>query len=127
MINLFLSLLFFTDANAGTFFIGQTRLNTRVLPDHDVLNLGSCPNFTTGVTHIQLQVRKRAADIDGLAVVYGNGIRDQLVVREKFARGSSSRWIDLQGAGRCIERISVTGDSDGLRGRRAWIRIYGEK
>ena len=114
-------------ASAGEVLLGETVLNTRVRPDLDVIQLGSCPNFSTGVRAVRMEVLIRGADIDSFGVVYGNGMRDELPVRERFARGSSSRWIDLRGDGRCIEKIWVVGDTEGLPLRRARIRFYGLK
>lgn len=110
---------------SGEVLLGETVLNTRVRPDVDVIRLGSCPNFSTGVKAVRLEVLVRDADIDSFGVVYGNGMRDELPVRERFARGSSSRWIDLRGTGRCIEKIWVVGDTDGGLFRRARVRVHG--
>lgn len=111
----------------GEVLLGETVLNTRVRPDVDVIRLGACPNFSTGVKAVRLEVLIRDADIDSFGVIYGNGMHDELPVRERFARGSSSRWIDLRGTGRCIEKIWVVGDTDGGLFRRARVRILGLK
>ena len=66
------------------------------------------------------------ADIDYVAVQYGNGVWDQLPVRERFAPGSESRWIDLRGEARCVEKISIIGDSDGAPGQ-ARVRVWGRR
>lgn len=57
---------------------------------------------------IQLRVQGNAIEMRDLAVVYGNGARDDLPVRSFIAAGGETRWIDLRGANRFIRRIELT-------------------
>ena len=102
--------------------LGTTKL-ARHRDDADVIRLTP---VRCGLSEIQLKVNVRAAEIDHLAVQYANGMWDELTVRDRFARGSSSRWMNLRGLGdRCIKKIVIVGDSDGLPGRQATVSILG--
>jgi len=112
-----------TNISFASELLGTTKL-ARHRDDVDVIRLQP---LRCGLSEVRLQVNVRAAEIDHLAVQYGNGMWDELVIRDRFARGSTSRWINLRGQGdRCIKKIVVVGDSDGLPGRRATISIFGK-
>lgn len=79
-----------------------------------------------GVSEIQLHINNRPADIDHVFIQYGNGITDEKIVRERFSRGSRSRWIDLRGLGeRCLKKIVIIGESEGRPGRRSEVEVFG--
>ncbi|MCE3012145.1 MAG: DUF2541 family protein [Proteobacteria bacterium] len=102
--------------------LGTTKL-ARHRDDADLIRLTP---VRCGLSEVRLQVNVRAAEIDHLAVQYANGMWDELSLRDRFARGSSSRWMNLRGLGdRCIKKIVVVGDSDGLPGRQATVSIFG--
>ena len=102
--------------------LGTTKL-ARHRDDSDLIRLTP---VRCGLSEVRLQVNVRAAEIDHLAVQYANGMWDELSVRERFGRGSSSRWMNLRGLGdRCIKKIVVVGDSDGLPGRKATVSVLG--
>jgi len=44
---------------------------------------------------------------------FGGG-KQKLKMREFFAPGTSSRWINLKGGARCIRKIVIKGDSETL-------------
>jgi hypothetical protein len=109
-----LALASVSNAFAGERLLGATLLSG--IYDRDIINVpGLCPSPANPmVRSVQLTVRRRAAQIDQLEVRYGNGVWDNLPVRERFTAGSSSRWIDLRGGERCVEAIRVVGNSEGL-------------
>lgn len=101
--------------------LGETHL-ARHYTDLDVIQLSP---VKCSLSKIQLKVKKRPAEIDHVAIQYGNGNWDYIVVRERFARGSVSRWIQLKTQyNRCIQKIAVIGESEGRRFRRANIEVY---
>jgi hypothetical protein len=104
--------------------LGSTHL-ARHHTDRDVIKLTPAK---CGLTKIKLKVSKRKADVEEIAVQYAaTGRWDMLSVRNNFRRGSSSRWIDLRGnKNRCIKKIAIVGDSDGLPLRRSKISVYGK-
>jgi hypothetical protein len=122
----FLLLAVTLNANANSVqFMGETRLDQR--QDIDVIRtVGYCPSpRNQPVYAIKLRVLRQRANIDRLIVQYGNGQRDELHVREDFAAGSTSRWIDLAGGYRCVEKIIISGDTEGSPYREALVQIFG--
>jgi hypothetical protein len=116
-----MALVMIIEAQAAE-FLGKTRL-ARHRDDRDLIHfvVPKC-----GISEVQLQVDVRPAEIDHVAVQFANGNWDYLAVRDRFARGSRSRWIDLRGPGeRCLKKILIIGDSDGLPGRQSHISVYG--
>lgn len=109
--------------------LGQTTLNHRT--DSDLIYVvGNCPSpRNMPVSAVRLEVHRRAAEIDFIAVQYGNGEWDQLDVRQYFAAGSSSRWIDLRGGARCVEKIKIVGDTEAFfgRGPKALVQVFGNR
>lgn len=103
--------------------LGQTRLDHRM--DADFIRIANCNGRAwKRFDRLQLVVRQNAADIDFLAVRYGNGAVDRLEIREHFRQGSASRWIDLRGGERCIEAVAIVGDSRGP-GPKAVVQLFG--
>lgn len=57
---------------------------------------------------IQLRVSGNDIEMRDLKVVYGNGQVDDVQVRSRIAAGGETRWIDLKGNKRFIDRIVMT-------------------
>ena len=98
--------------------LGQTGLMDQ--KDVDVLTLGECrehPAFANKqVRAFKLVVSNRAAEIDKVVLTYGNGSKDEVSIKEFFAAGEESRWINLPNLGydetRCIRKIMIKGDAE---------------
>ena len=105
--------------------LGSTTLTNR--PDVDIVGVFSCSTGKGMFRAIRMQVNRRAAEIYDLDVQYGDGSWDTYVpVRRFFRRGSTSRWIDLIGGERCIKRIVVRGDTEGVPRRPlALVTFFG--
>jgi hypothetical protein len=105
-------------------------INLMDAKDRDVVTLQPCRSSNNvAVTKLQLVVTKYQAEIDRLKVVYHNGQEQVLQVRDTFKPGTTSRWIDLSGEARCIQKIVVIGDSDtrGIRpGKQAHVAFWGQ-
>ncbi|MFK7929883.1 MAG: hypothetical protein AB8H79_16945 [Myxococcota bacterium] len=99
--------------------------------DWDVMRLPACS--TPGnmpVNRLQLAVTKHPAEIDRLKVTFFDGSSEVLNVRDRFKPGTTSRWIDVPGALRCIKTIRVVGDTDSLGwrpGKQAKVSVWGLK
>jgi len=100
--------------------LGQTRLARR---EHDVdyVNFAGCEN----VVAIKLHALRGSAEIETLAVKYGNGTIDRLAVRQRLAQGSQTRWIDLRGARRCVRGVKIVGDTE-LSLDQTLIQVWGK-
>ena len=107
-------------AFAGPVFtLGQTALMDQ--KDVDVLTLGECREYPVfankQVRAFKLVVTNRAAEIDKVVLTYGNGEKDELEIKEFFAAGEESRWINLPNLRgydetRCIRKIMIKGDAE---------------
>ena len=108
----------------GNIVLGKMKLSQSM--DRDVIKLPKCrTSANKPVKSLKMKVKKANADIDKLVVVFQNGQRTQLQVREFFRAGTQSRWIDLPGNKRCIKKIIVKGDSEPTwtrRGRNLTMR-----
>jgi hypothetical protein len=112
-------------ASANSIYLGSVLLNDS--EESDLLHLPACASsFNARVHSLQLEVRRSSADIEKLQVQYQNGDVDLLSVRETFAEGAKSRWIDLSGNDRCIRFIRVVGDSNGGPQQKAQVLFYGK-
>ncbi len=115
--------LFAVDKVKGLEILGSTKL-ARHHTDVDAIIF---KELKCGLSEIQLKITDRPADIDHIYVQYGNGNFDELIVRDRIRRGGSSRFINLRGEGeRCLRKIVVIGDSEGLPGKRAEVEVYGK-
>lgn len=96
--------------------------------ERDVIHLPRC-RFSDNrrVNRIQLRVRRAPAAIDRVVIVYQNGDRQRLRVREYFENGDNTRWVKLDGGrrGRCIKKIRIVGESLANGPRRSVIRVIG--
>lgn len=105
--------------------LGETYLSNRPDPDYVDLRGPGKANGECGLTHVKLRVRGDGAEIYRLSVRYGNGVRDELEVRERFAPNTESRWIDLRGGRRCVEGVYVYGQSDNRRPQQTRVVLFG--
>jgi hypothetical protein len=107
-------------------FLGDTWLTQRE-NDVDWIRVNDCRDgaWDRDLVAVRVEVRNVQAEIESLVVRFGNGERQPLYVRERFAPGTSSRWIDLDGGRRCIREIRVVGDAEGYGPRQARIAVYG--
>ena len=75
----------------------------------------SCARFGVGIRQLSLRFTGAPALVDQLAVRYGNGQIQNLVVRRQFNSGSETRWIDLGMPGmmdsRCVNSLIIRGRS----------------
>lgn len=74
-------------------------------PQRDIVNVGAQGN---NVRAIRMEVRQSDVEVLELTVVYANGSREDLRVRQLFRAGSSSREIALAGGARNVRQIIVT-------------------
>ncbi len=100
--------------------LGSTRLSHSE-NDRDVLRFRNCRN---GIHAIQLRSSRGQIEIERLWVRYANGERDNLNVRDRISKGSSTRWIDLRGGNRCVVEIGIIGDTERSRDQ-ARVDIWG--
>ncbi|MBT3983996.1 MAG: DUF2541 family protein [Bacteriovoracaceae bacterium] len=84
--------------------------------DVDTLKLGPClpGKHNKKVVAFKLKVFSKGAEVDSVKLTFFGGGKQKLKMREFFAPGTSSRWINLKGGARCIRKIVIKGDSETL-------------
>lgn len=107
----------------GVALLGQTALSFE--RDSDIVNApGSCGRDAPYFYALRVEVSQNAAEIDYLAVTFGNGEAQRLPLRAHFGPGAGSRVIDLEGNARCIERFQVIGRTE-RPGFQAVVKLFG--
>ena len=74
---------------------------------------------------IKLEVAKSDVDFDHVVVVYRNGQREKLQIRNKIPAGGQTRAINLSGKRRIINRVIFYYRTPLYEGRRARVTLYG--
>jgi len=102
------ALLTGTSAFAGQRYLGSVPLTT--FDGRDAITLPACGTLSNpNLRAVQLRVSQAPADIELVRVTFGNGQIEYLPIREQFLPGSETRWVQLMGGSRCIQRIAVIG------------------
>ncbi|NLJ47357.1 MAG: hypothetical protein GX430_12475 [Treponema sp.] len=67
-------------------------------------------------------------EIERIVVTYGDGRKDEIPLRHRFAEGTRSRAVDLEGGRRIIRTIAFYYRTAGrLKDGRAVLKVYGIK
>lgn len=67
-------------------------------------------------------------EVERIVVAYGDGRKDEIPLRHRFAEGTRSRAVDLEGGRRLIRSITFYYRTAGrLRDGRAVLKVYGIK
>jgi hypothetical protein len=76
-------------------------------------------------TSVRLCVGSTSLEIYDLDLNFANGGRQDATIRENFAPGGCTRWIDLSGGLRHITRIDFSYATQGSSGTQAVVTAYG--
>lgn len=103
-----------------------TLLGERLVNDR--LDRDAIPVTAAKGDYKSLVIRVKGASVDfkKVVVVYGNGERDEIELRNTIPAGGSSRVIDLKGRDRIIREIEFWYDANTIRGRKAMVRVFGK-
>ena len=99
--------------------LGDRKVN--LLGDFDTIPVGYGDGF---FSHIRLEVRGNDIFIGNVRVVFSNGTRTDLEVRNLIREGSRTRNIPLTGVVRAIRRIELS-YARGLKKGNAYITAWG--
>ena len=102
--------------------LGERLVNDRL--DRDVIDVTSARGEFNA---IMIKVKGASVDFHKVVVVYGNGRRQEIEMRETIAAGGSSRVIDLAGNERVIRKIEFVYDANTIRGRKAVVKVFGRR
>lgn len=101
-------------------FLGERLANDRL--DHDVIMVTGAEGTLNA---IQIRVRGASVDFHRVVIVYGNGRRQEVELRNTIPAGRASRPIDLVGDERIVRSVEFWYDANTVRGRKALVRLYG--
>ena len=114
---------------SGVVDLGKVRLTDQT--DRDVVNLPQCgASGNQPVDRVRIVVRDHRAEIDRLRIQFHHGGAQVLHLKDVFAAGSESRWVDLQGESRCISKIVIVGDTQSIGrrpGKQALVAFEGSR
>ena len=100
--------------------LGDKVVNDKL--DHDVMIVTSREG---DFRSIQIRVKAATVDFRKVTVVYGNGEKQEIELRNTIPAGGMSRIIDLEGKDRIIREIEFWYDANTIRGRKAIVRVFG--
>jgi hypothetical protein len=118
-IAMILSLPAFSQSGKWT-LLGERLVNDRL--DRDVIPVTAAKGDFKSLV---IRVKGASVDFKKVVVVYGNGERDEIEMRNTILAGGSSRVIDLKGRDRIIREIEFWYDANTIRGRKAMVRVFG--
>ncbi|HHL22392.1 MAG TPA: DUF2541 family protein [Aliiroseovarius sp.] len=101
----------------------QVLLGTRevgYLSDHDTIDVNTRRVFR----QIRVCVYRHAVEFRDLDIVFGNGGRQDVAVRRVIPKGDCTRWIDLNGPVRWIDKIKFNYATFAVRSPRAMVKVY---
>jgi len=117
---LILSLLDVNGQAARWKFLGERAVNDRV--DHDIIMVTAARG---DMNALQIRVKGAPVDFHRVVVVYGNGRRQEIELRNTIPARGASRVIDLIGDERVVRSVEFWYDAKTLRGRKAIVRLFG--
>jgi hypothetical protein len=100
-------------------FLGERHIDGRA--DNDKIDIGRDRGTFRA---IQFRVEGGTVNFDRITVRYLNGASEEIPVRSEIQSGGKTRPIDLPGARRVIESISMW-YTKGSRRTRPTVRVYG--
>lgn len=102
------------------FFLGDKKVGFGV--DHDVIHFG---NWKDDVRQIKLKVTDGPLRMYTMKIHFDNGSIQSVELRNRFAQGSESRVIDLEGGLRHLSKIEFWYETKGFRNGRSRIAVWG--
>jgi hypothetical protein len=92
--------------------------------DHDVILVG---NVNDDFRQIKLRVTDGPLEMYNMKVYFDNGGVQEIALRQRFAQGSESRAIDLDGGLRHLAKIEFWYETKGFLRGRSRIAVWGRK
>ncbi|MCA8932500.1 MAG: DUF2541 family protein [Rhodospirillaceae bacterium] len=93
------------------------------LSETDVIQADGAERYTA----VRLCVAQRAVHFRDLDVFFANGGHQDSIVRLEIPAGDCTRWIDLRGGARNIDRIVMRYDTLVNMGVQAEVSAYGRR
>lgn len=102
------------------FFLADKKVGFGV--DHDVIYFG---NWKDDVRQLKLKITDGPLKMYDMKVYFDNGGVQDIQLRNKFAQGSESRVIDLDGGLRHLKKIEFWYETKGFRRGRSRVAVWG--
>lgn len=105
---------------AGWFFLADKTVGFGV--DHDVIHFG---NWKDDVRQIKLRVTDGPLKMYNMKIYFDNGGVQEVELRNRFAQGSESRVIDLDGGLRHLSKIEFWYETKGFLRGKSRVAVWG--
>lgn len=102
------------------FFLEDKKVGFGV--DHDVIHFG---NWKDDVRQLKLKITDGPLKMYNMVIYFDNGSTQNVSMRFRFALGSESRVIDLDGGLRHLSKIEFTYETKGFARGRARVAVWG--
>ena len=106
---------------AGWFFLGDKEVGFGV--DHDVINFG---NWKDDVRQLKIKVTDGPLKMYSMKIHFDNGTTQNVELRNRFAQGSESRVIDLDGGLRHLSQIEFWYETKGFLKGKSRVAVWGK-
>ena len=108
-----------TDTGSWT-FLGDKNVGFGV--DHDVIHFG---NWKDDVRQIKLKITEGPLKMYRMNIHFDNGSVQEVTLRNRFAQGSESRVIDLDGGLRHLNKIEFWYETKGFLKGKSRVAVWG--
>lgn len=102
------------------FFLEDKKVGFGV--DHDVIHFG---NWKDDVRQIKLRVTDGPLKMYSMKIYFDNGTVQNVELRNRFAQGSESRVIDMDGGLRHLSKIEFWYETKGFARGKARVAVWG--
>jgi len=103
------------------FFLADKRVGFGV--DHDVINFG---NWKDDVRQLKLKITDGPLKMYNMKIYFDNGGIQDVELRQRFAQGSESRVIDLDGGLRHLSKIAFWYETKGSSRGKSRVAVWGK-
>ncbi|MBQ0733301.1 hypothetical protein [Aquimarina celericrescens] len=111
----------FTTNNGLWDHLGSRTVNYRL--DRDVIKVTAKEG---SFKKLKIKVTGGSINMHRMIIQYGNGQKDEILLRHNFSRRSATRVIDLKGNKRVIRDITFFYDTKNLSRKRAKVHVFGK-
>lgn len=108
-----------TDTGSWT-FLGDKNVGFGV--DHDVIHFG---NWKDDVRQVKLKITDGPLKMYRMNIHFDNGSVQEVTLRNRFAQGSESRVIELDGGLRHLNKIEFWYETKGFLRGKARVAVWG--
>ena len=110
-----------TKSPAGQWFFMEDK-NVGFGTDHDVIHFG---NWKDDVRQIKLKVTDGPLKMYSMKIHFDNGTVQNVELRNRFAQGSESRIIDMDGGLRHLSKIEFWYETKGFLRGKSRVAVWG--